>query len=100
MLAPEISANDENLTENQDPKVKTMFTKMKKDSRGGRRAKRAGFLDACPSSGARSAPELRLASDSRGLDSNPDQIRKCQPLNVETRYVRKFPKTVACNMGS
>ena len=42
---------------------------MKKIFRGGRRAKRAGPLDAFLSSGARSAPELRPASGSRGAQT-------------------------------
>ena len=62
---------------------------MKNNSRGGRRAKRTGPLDAFLSSSVRSAPERRPASSSRGLDSDPDQIRKCLPLNVDPGYLRK-----------
>ena len=54
-----------------------------------RRAKRAGVLDAVLSSGARSAPELRLASGFRGLNSDSFQIRKLQPLNLDLGYLRK-----------
>ena len=41
------------------------------------------------SSGARSAPELRPASGSRGPASDPQEIRKCQPLKTEPGNLRK-----------
>ena len=57
------------LTKNRNPKLKKIFTKIRKIFRGSRRAKRAGVLDAVLSSGARSAPELRPASGSRGAQT-------------------------------
>ena len=51
-------------------------------------------LDAFFSSGARSAPELRPASGSQGLDSEPDQIRKCQTLSLSPGYLRKCLQTL------
>ena len=59
---------------------------MKQISRGGRRAKRAGPLDAFLSSGARSAPELRPASGSLGLDSRPKTKKNL--TNIENMFRR------------
>ena len=78
------------MTKNRDPNLKKIDTKIKKIFRRSRRAKRAGIPDAVLSSGARSAPELRPASGSRGLASDPHNIRKCQPLK---NGAGKFKKT-------
>ena len=63
MLAPKMSKYDKNLTKNRDPKLKNIV-------RACRRTERVGVLDAVISSGARSAPELRLAG---GMFSIPSK---------------------------
>ena len=80
---------------NRDHKLKKNDTKIKKNFRRSRRAKRAGIPDAVLSSGARSAPELRPASGSRGLASEPQEIRKCQTLKMEPGDLRKCPQPLA-----
>ena len=77
MLAPEIAQNGKKLMKHQDPKLEKIVTKLKQIVRASRRTERAGVLDAVLSSGARSAPELRPASGSRGLKPDYLQIRKC-----------------------
>ena len=83
------------MTKNRDPKLKNIDTKIKKIFRRSRRAKRAGIPDAVLSSGARSAPELRPASGSRGPASDPQEIRKCQTLKMEPGDLRKCPQPLA-----
>ena len=83
------------MTKNRDPKLKKIDTKIKKIFRRSRRAKRAGVPDAVLSSGARSAPELRPASGSRGPASKPQDIRKCQTLKMEPGKLRKRPQPLA-----
>ena len=86
------------MTKNRDPKLKNIDTQIKNNFRRSRRAKRAGVPDAVLSSGARSAPELRPASGSRGLASDPQEVRKCQPLKKGPRNLRKcLQPLTGCN---
>ena len=71
MLAPEIAQNGKKLIKNQDPKLEKIVTQLRNIFRRSRRAERAGVLDAVLSSGARSAPELRPVSGSRGSIPTP-----------------------------
>ena len=77
------------MTKIRDPKLKKIVTKFKNMFRRSRRAKRAGVLDAVSSSGARSAPELRPASGSRGHAPDHKEIRNCQPLKMKPGNLRK-----------
>ena len=63
----------------------------KQNSRGGRRAKRAGPLDALLSSGARSAPELRPASGSRGAQTRLPPDMKVLAPEYGTGIFKKMP---------
>ena len=83
------------MTKKSRRKTEKIATKMQKHFRRSRRAKRAGVPDAVLSSCMRSAPELRPASGSRGLASQPQEIRNCQPLKMEPGNLRKCLQPLA-----